>query len=357
MKKKHSPYTSIGGQALIEGIMMKSERKTVLAVRKSDGQIELTPIQEKTLRQKYRFLRIPVIRGVAAYIESMVTGYHAMMLSAQQSGYTDTTDEKTGKTVTLGKKAWAAILSVASVLAVALGVVLFMFLPRLAVSGIEALFSHSFSKVGRSLIEQGIKLVIFITYISLISLMKDIHRVFEYHGAEHKTIFCYEKKLPLTVENVRKQKRFHPRCGTSFLILMLIVSVFFSTVVQILFKGIYSNPFVWTLIKILLIPLICGTGFEVLRFCGKHDNLLTKILSAPGVWVQHITTKEPDDSMIEVAIAAMEQVIPENAGRDVAPTPDPQKEPEGEPPVGGPDGAEIEPSDEQPGPEEKSEES
>ena len=145
-----------------------------------------------------------------------------------------------------------------------------------------------------------------------ISFMKDIHRVFAYHGAEHKTIFCYEAGLPLTVENVRKQKRFHPRCGTSFMILMILISVIVSTVIQLLFKGVYENAIIWTLIKLVSVPLVCGLGYEVLKLCGRYDNIITRIISAPGVWVQRITTKEPDDSMIEIAIAAMNEVIPEN---------------------------------------------
>jgi uncharacterized protein YqhQ len=152
--------------------------------------------------------------------------------------------------------------------------------------------------------------------------MKDIRRVFRYHGAEHKTIFCYEAGLPLTVENARSQKRFHPRCGTSFLILMIIISVIFSTLVQVAFKDVYSNRIVWSLIKIAMVPLICGVGYEVLRLCGKHDNIITKIISAPGVWVQRITTKEPDDSMLEIAIAALGEVLSDEDKEKFLPKPE-----------------------------------
>ena len=140
--------------------------------------------------------------------------------------------------------------------------------------------------------------------------MKDIKRVFMYHGAEHKTIFCYEKGLPLTVENVRTQRRFHPRCGTSFMILMILVSIVFSTIVQIIFPSVYNIYWLWVVIKILLIPIVCGAGFEVLKICGKYDNLATKIISAPGLWLQRITTKEPEDDMIEIAIAALKACEP-----------------------------------------------
>ena len=309
---KKCKYTSIGGQALIEGIMMKSSDKTALAVRLPNGNIDITHLEQKSLRDKYKILGIPVIRGVVAFVESMINGYKAMMISADKSGYADEVDEKTGETKKMSSAAWTGIMIVAMVLAVILCVALFMLLPRLAVSGLCYIFGvDAFPDVVNSLIEQGIKLIVFLTYIVLVSFMKDIRRVFQYHGAEHKTIFCYEAGLPLTVENAKKQKRFHPRCGTSFMILMILISVVFSTLVQILFTGIYENPIVWTLIKVAMVPLICGVGFEVLRLCGKYDNLFTRIISAPGVWVQRITTKEPDDSMIEIAIAALGEVLSE----------------------------------------------
>ena len=204
----------------------------------------------------------------------------------------------------------SVIMVIASVLGVALAVILFMLLPRLAVSGLKVLFKTDFSPVARSSIEQLIKLTIFVIYVWAVSFMKDIKLVFMYHGAEHKTIFCYEKGLPLTVENVRIQRRFHPRCGTSFMILMILISIIFSTVVQLIFPGVYNLAWVWVAVKILLIPIVCGAGFEVLRACGKYDNLFTRIISAPGLWLQRITTKEPDDGMIEVAIAAIKACEP-----------------------------------------------
>ena len=199
---------------------------------------------------------------------------------------------------------------IGTVLGVALAVVLFMGVPRYAVKGLEWLVGSSFSKVARASIEQVIKLVVLVGYMALISLMKDIKRVFMYHGAEHKTIFCYEKGLELTVENVRVQSRFHPRCGTSFLILMIVISILFSTLVQIIFPGVYEIPWLWIAVKILLVPLICGVGFEVLRACGKYDNVFTRIISAPGLWMQRITTKEPTDDMIEIAVAALKACEP-----------------------------------------------
>lgn len=306
-------YTSIGGQALIEGIMMKSPEKTALAVRMPDKSIDITYLNGKSIRERYKILKLPILRGIAGFIESMIQGYKAMMLSADKSGFTDLDEEENEKTDSDKKKESAlmsVIMVIATVLGVALAVVLFMLLPRLAVQGLSALFGAEFSPVVRSSIEQLLKLTIFVAYVWAVSFMKDIKRVFMYHGAEHKTIFCYEKGLPLNVENVRAQRRFHPRCGTSFMILMILISIIFSTIVQIIFPSVYNIYWLWVVIKILLIPLVCGAGFEVLKICGKYDNLATKIISAPGLWLQRLTTKEPDDGMIEIAIAALKACEP-----------------------------------------------
>ena len=305
-------YTSIGGQALIEGIMMKSPEKTALSVRMPDGTVDTEMLKSESLRQKYKILALPVIRGVVGFGESMVQGYKAMMLSAEKSGFTDLEEgEKTEKDEKKESRLVNIIMVIGTVLGVALAVVLFMLLPRLIVSGLQALFTTGFSRLVRSSIEQLIKLSVFVLYVWLVSFMKDIKRVFMYHGAEHKTIFCYEKGLELTVENVRKQKRFHPRCGTSFMILMILISIVFSTVVQMIFPDVYNVYWLWVIVKILLIPLTCGVGFEVLKICGKYDNIVTRIISAPGMWLQRLTTKEPEDSMIEVAIIALKACEPE----------------------------------------------
>ncbi len=308
-------YTSIGGQALIEGIMMKSPEKSALCVRLPDGSIDTTYMNYVPLSKRYKFFKIPIIRGVTAFVESMIEGYKALMLSADKSGFTDLEEENKPKTEKEEKKESAllnTVMIIGAVLGTLLAVVLFMYIPRLLVSGIEMLFDVEItSKLLRSLIEQFVKLAVFVGYVCLVSLMKDIKRVFMYHGAEHKTIFCYEKGLELTVENVRKQKRFHPRCGTSFMILMILVSVVFSTLLQIIFPGVYSVKWLWVLAKILMIPLICGAGYEVLKICGRYDNVITRIISAPGVWLQRATTKEPEDDMIEIAIAALKACEPE----------------------------------------------
>lgn len=308
-----SKYTCIGGQALIEGILMKSPEKSALAVRKPDKEISITYLDQKSVREKYKILRLPLIRGAVSFVESLIGGYKAMMLSAEISGYTDIEDEDKKTEPKEENKTSAlinALMILAGVLGFAIAIVLFLLIPRLVVAGIEFIAGKSLSSVSHAAIEQGIKLVVLVLYVYLVSLMKDIRRVFMYHGAEHKTIFCYESGLPLTVENVRKQRRFHPRCGTSFMILMILVSFVVSTVVQLLFKGVYENAAVWVAVKILMIPIICGIGFELLRFCGKYDNWLTKIIAAPGLWLQRITTKEPQDDMIEIAIAALKACEP-----------------------------------------------
>lgn len=304
-------YVSIGGQALIEGIMMKSPEKTAIAVRQKNGEIDVSFVEEKHLRDKYSVFGLPVLRGVVNFIETMIVGYKALMFSADKSGFTEIEEEENGKEPTkLSGKVMNVVMVVAAVLGVALAVVLFMLLPRLAVDGLRFVFRTDFSPVVRSGIEQLIKLAVFVLYVWGVSFMKDIRRVFMYHGAEHKTIFCFENGLPLTVENIRKQKRLHPRCGTSFMILMILISVIFSTLVQMIFPSVYNLAWLWVIIKILLVPLCCGAGYEVLKYCGKHDNLFTKIVSAPGKWLQKITTGEPDDDMIEVAAAAFMAALP-----------------------------------------------
>ena len=303
--------TSIGGQALIEGIMMRGPQKQALAVRTKDNNIDISFLEFKSIKEKYKFLNLPVLRGVVNFIESMTHGYKAMMLSAEKSGYLDEEEEKKPKNETKEKVIMSAVMTVATVLGVILSVVLFIYLPSLAFKGVNYLAGGILSG-WQSFFEGFIKILIFLGYMVAVSFMKDIDRVFRYHGAEHKTIFCYEAGLELNVENVRKQGRFHPRCGTSFMILMLIVSIFITFIIDSIFPILKTILWLRTIIKILLLPIICGVGYELIKLCGKHNNILTKIVAAPGLWIQRITVKEPDDSMIEVAIAAMNQVIPEN---------------------------------------------
>lgn len=297
-------YTSIGGQALIEGIMMRGNDKTAMAVRRPDGEIEIKYLDFTPIAKKYRFLGVPVVRGVVNYIESMLWGYKSLMLSADISGFAEEDGEKPSST------AITIIMSVASVLAVVLSVFLFMYLPALIFDGINYLFGSILTPLA-ALFEGVLRLVILVIYMFAVSKMPDIKRVFQYHGAEHKTIFCFEAEEELTVENARKQKRLHPRCGTSFLILMILVSILISSAIAILFPHLRQIRILWVLIKILLIPLICGLGYELIKICGRYDNLFTRIVSAPGQWLQKITTKEPSDDMLEIAIAALKAVLPE----------------------------------------------
>lgn len=356
MAEKGQKKTSIGGQALIEGVMMRGPEKTAMAVRHSSGEIR-TKIWDTDTAKAPAFWRVPILRGLYNFVLSMKTGYGCMMDSVALSGMEEELDaldreekvkkaaekrakaegveltpellaeegavydakmaakkEKSGKTD--NEKLMNIVMVIGMVLGVTLAVVLFMLLPRLAVDGLEWLCKTSFAAVVRSGIEQLIKLAIMVLYMWLVSQMKDIHRVFQYHGAEHKSIFCYEKGLELTVENVRAQRRFHPRCGTSFLILMILVSLVFSTLVQILFPGVYTVKWLWIVVKILLVPLTCGFGYELLKICGRHDNWFTRVVAAPGLWVQRITTKEPEDDMIECAITSLKAVIPADADKD-----------------------------------------
>jgi uncharacterized protein YqhQ len=427
MSKRNSECikrTSIGGQALIEGIMMRGPKKTVMSVRLPDGGIGTEQLSVSSVKDKYKILSLPVIRGVVGFVESMVFGYKALMLSAERSGMLDEEEEKkpdsagesaaetsvapeeepaaetdaktteqksetsdpetteqifaeasdqnaeqptedpspvqetvcentddtdaeasaepsdetaqelaetsaaepevapktdngTGQDKKKGESGiLMAVIGVASmVLGIGLAVVLFMLLPTLAFNQLNKLANDGLT-LYRALFEGVVKIIIFVVYLALVSMMKDIKRVFKYHGAEHKTIFCYEMGLPLTVENVRKQQRFHPRCGTSFLILMLLVSILIYALLSIFVPVLTQNAAVWVGLKLLILPVICGIGYELIKFCGRHDNLLTSIISAPGMWLQRITTKEPDDSMIEVAIAAMTEVIPDNGEDD-----------------------------------------
>ncbi|MEE0929140.1 MAG: DUF1385 domain-containing protein [Acutalibacteraceae bacterium] len=312
--------TSIGGQALIEGIMMRGPKRTVMAVRKKDGSIDVSEREAKSLKDKCFLFKWPIFRGVVGFIESLTVGYKAMMDSAEISGYLDEIEEEEKKETTPQqdeKKSplMTVIMIIATVLGVLLSVALFIYLPSLVFKGVNFLAGGILAS-WQALFEGILKILIFLGYMIAVSYMKDIRRVFEYHGAEHKTIFCYEAQLPLTVENVRKQSRFHPRCGTSFMILMLLVSIFVTFILDAILPWLKGILWLRTIIKLLLIPVICGIGYELIKVCGKHDNVITRIIAAPGLWIQRITVKEPDDSMIEIAIAAMNEVIPENEGED-----------------------------------------
>lgn len=297
--------TSVGGQALMEGIMMRGPQQICCAVRKPDGSIEteLEPTPHHGV-----WSRIPLVRGAVSMVESLVMGYRYMMYSAQVSMGEDYDPQQEESAFEkwvgdhLGKKAEDMLLVAAAVVGGLFAILLFTVLPTVLVGGLDHLIS--LGRWPKVILESVLKVGIFLSYMMAISHMKEIHRVFEYHGAEHKTIACYEAGDPLTVENVRKYTRFHPRCGTSFLILVVIVSVFLYSVLP------WGSMGLRVLFKLLLLPVVMGISYELLKWCGRSDNWATRIIRAPGLLVQRLTVFEPDDSMIEVAIAAVTPVLP-----------------------------------------------
>lgn len=378
--------TSIGGQALIEGIMMRGPETTSMAVRHVSGEIVLESWPTAG-GHKPKVLRAPFIRGIFNFIDSLRYGYKCLMRSAELSGLEDEEEppkgkkdkqeplagafaistapdaqsalereqevvlaaemaqedtaaacglpeaavsvaeigaeeaapavpaappaEKAAKEESKGEKVLMTFLMVlSSILGVALAIGLFLWLPSFLYTLLKGAVPALDSSALRGVFEGVFRILLFIGYMLLVSLMKDIKRVFMYHGAEHKAIFCYEAGEELTVENVRKQRRFHPRCGTSFMILMLLIGVIVSMIIRV------DDPLLRTAIKLLTIPLVVGIGYELIKLAGRKTNWFTKAISAPGMWLQHITTKEPDDSMIECAIRALELVIPEQKGSD-----------------------------------------
>lgn len=300
--------TSIGGQALIEGIMMRGPVLTSMATRMPDGSIDVETWNTHKGSKTPWTRKTPFIRGIFNMVDSMVVGYHCLMKSAEKAGVEE---EPTKFDKWLEKKLGHNIMKVlggfAAVLGVALAAVLFIFIPTGLSSLLKPLIG---TRVGLSLIEGLIKVIILVGYMWLCSRMKDIRRVFEYHGAEHKSIACYEAGLPLTVENVRPQRRLHPRCGTSFLFLVVFISIIIGSFIS------WDNPAIRMLLKLLLIPVVVGISYELIKLAGRSDGIFTRIISAPGMWLQHITTCEPDDGQIECAIAALTAVIPEDENAD-----------------------------------------
>lgn len=311
-REKTKLITSIGGQALMEGIMMRGPKKSTVAVRKSDGTIELEEIQPLDWSKKYKILGLPIIRGVVNMIDSLVTGMRALTMSADKILDEETEEEEMSKfdkwvDKHFGEKAVNIIMGIAMVIAIVFCIAVFFYVPTWIFNLLASVFPFlNDTMIWRSATEGIMRIALFLVYMVFCTANKDVKRVFQYHGAEHKTIFCYEYGLDLTVENVRKQRRFHPRCGTSFLVIMLIIGIIIGLFIP------FTDVWLRSSVKILLLPLTVGVGYEIIKICGRHDNLFTRIISAPGMWVQHITTKEPKDDMIEVAIAAMKDVIPEN---------------------------------------------
>ena len=310
--------TMCGGQALIEGIMMRGPKKESVVVRRPDGGLEIQERELRFIRDRYPVLGWPLIRGVVNFGGSMYSGVKALMYSAEffpEDGEAE--EEEPSKFEVwlesrLGsEKATAFFTTLAVILGIGMSIALFFLLPTLLGTAVR-FFTPSM--LVRNVAESLLKIVIFVGYLALCSRMKEMKRVFSYHGAEHKTIFCYEAGLPLTVENVRKQPRHHPRCGTSFLFMVIAVSILVSTVVFAIWP--VENAILRFLAHLAMLPLIVGISYEFNRWAGRHDGPVTKLLTAPGLWLQNFTTFEPDDSMIEVGIRALELVLPEKQGED-----------------------------------------
>ncbi len=316
--------TMIGGQALIEGIMMRGPEKDAIVLRNGEElKIEVKP---RTVRPKKSVLKLPLIRGVVNFFDAQVAGVKALMQSADVeteeeetiSAFEQWLEKKLGK-----EKIMRLAVVVGVVMGLGLSVALFFLLPMLASAFLARWIS---SNLLLHLVEGLVRIIIFVSYMLLVSRMQEMKRVFAYHGAEHKTIRCYEAGLPLTVENVRQQTRLHPRCGTSFLLVVMILSILVFSVASSLLlaavpslaalRGSLLYSLVMILFKLLLLPVVVAFSYEVNRWVGRHDNFVTRMISAPGMWFQNFTTNEPDDSMIEVGIAALEAVLPQEAGAD-----------------------------------------
>ena len=360
-EKKCAPCrpNSVGGQAVIEGVMMKNGTRVALAIRKEDGSVEVKNSEFHPLKEKHKWINIPILRGIVGFVESMILSFRTLgdsteMLGideleekekaekaekkakrklekqAKKQGVTveelqksaeDNDTENIEKSEEVSKKAekkdngsasTGFIMAISLVLGLVLAIALFMFLPTYATEGINYLVTKYTEHDGinhylQATIEGVIRILIFIIYIASVSLMKDIKRTFSYHGAEHKSIACYEKGLELTPENARKCSRFHPRCGTSFLFVMLIISI----VVGIFIPEFEGMSWLRSVCKVACLPLIMGIGYEFIMLAGKHNNWLTRALSAPGLWMQRLTTKEPDDKQLAIAICAIKATMPE----------------------------------------------
>ena len=315
--------SKIGGQALVEGIMMLGPQKGAMACRLPDGTIDLETWEENNGKSAPWYRKVPLVRGCFNFVASLIKGYKYTMKSAEKQ-MVDEEEDKKNETVAEDKAPETeipsakkeeksggitdVIMTIGGILGVVLAVVLFVALPKFLVGLIPGIEEYH---ILQSILEGIVKIIIFISYMVIIGLMKDIKRQYMYHGAEHKTIACHEAELPLTIENIRKQTRFHKRCGTSFIFIVLLVGIFVMCFVP---KGL-----LWwqrTLISFGALPFVVGISYEFIRLAGNHDNIFTRILSAPGLAMQRITTREPDDSMIEIAIAALTPCIPEDKTED-----------------------------------------
>lgn len=311
-KKKCCHMTSIGGQAVIEGVMMRGPKKIATAVRKSDGEIIIDIKDVNSFVVRHKLNKIPILRGVLSFVESMVTGVKCLMFSADQVDLEDDSSMEPSRFEKwledkLGDKIKDVAIYFAVIVALCFSVGLFMILPTV-IAGFFGIIVKN--RIALNLIEGGVKMCLFLIYLWAVSHMSDIRRVFEYHGAEHKTIAAYEAGEELTSENAKKYTRLHPRCGTSFLLIVMVISI--------LMFSVFSWESVWLRIayRLLLLPVVAGVSYEIIKFAGKHPTGIVGFLTKPGLWLQNLTTREPDESQLEVAIAAMKAVIPEDKEED-----------------------------------------
>ena len=337
MKKEACPCPErlgkVGGQAVMEGVMMRSGERVSVAVRNEDKSITVVNDKFVSVRKKHKWLNIPILRGIVNMVEMLSLSMKTLNISAD-AFVGDALEEEPSRFEKwvekhLGKKMLDVVMVIGTVLGLVLGVGLFVLLPSAVIGGIDHLCGGVLSEYNLfALCEGVIRIAIFVLYIYLVSLMSYIRRTFEFHGAEHKSIACYEAGEELTPENAKKHSRFHPRCGTSFMFVIMILSIFIFTVARMLFSALAENLLLYWASKILLVPLVIGLGFEFIMYAGKHDGPVVRILSAPGLWMQRITTREPDEEQLEVAITAIKAAMPEEFPKEEAPedinTPDEQ---------------------------------
>lgn len=312
MDKKQEHKSRIGGQALIEGVMMKGIYTSAMACRLPDGTIDVETWDEKNGSNAPWYRKTPFIRGTFNFVSSLIDGYKCLMKSADKQMDAEDEEEPQSKLdIWISEHLGEKLMPIVSVISVVFSLILCIFLFKFMPMWISGLLKNVITNtVILTIIEGIIKIGIFIGYLSVTALMKDIKRTYEYHGAEHKTIACYEAGEELTVENVKKYTRFHPRCGTSFIFISLFISIFVFCFIT------WSNIFARMALQIVLLPVIIGISYELIRLAGRYDNLFTKIISAPGLRLQRLTTREPDGKQIEVAIAAISPCIPENKEDD-----------------------------------------
>ena len=312
-EKKSCPFADrlgkVGGQAVLEGVMMKAGKRMVTTCRKPDGSLVVTDDNFVSAREKHKILDLPLVRGVVSFAESMIMSFKTLGASADALGLEEEEPSKFEKWLSakFGAKITDVVMVVSLILGLGLSALLFVFLPIWITAGVNFLLDLAagvtMPAAVTAIVEGFVKMAIFVAYLALVSLMPDIKRTFMDHGAEHKSIACFEAGEELTPENAKKHTRFHPRCGTSFMFFMILLGIFAGLIIKTLIPGL--DTIVYTLIRLLILPVLMGLGYEFIRFAGKHPNFITRALSAPGLWVQRITTKEPTEDMLECAITSL----------------------------------------------------